>query len=238
MRRHDNETRYARALWCALVMAIAVIAPGAALGQEDPSESPSLTIEPTELPRTYPHGPYEVHFHGAGNYVPVLHWRVESGTLPPGLKLEDNGLLHGEAEKPGDFQVVISVRDGGQPQQAVQKGYSVKVVQALAVAWKNQPRVSGNRIAGNVEVSNATQDDIDLTFDVKAIAENGRATEIGYQHFVLTKGTTGMVLPFGETLPFGTYLVNVNVVGEVAKWNAIYREMLETPRPLRVVVGP
>ena len=238
MRRHDNETRYARALWCALVMAIAVIAPGAALGQEDPSESPSLTIEPTELPQTYPHGPYEVHFHGAGNNVPVLHWRVESGTLPPGLKLEDNGLLHGEAEKPGDFQVVISVRDGGQPQQAVQKGYSVKVVQALAVAWKNQPRVSGNRIAGNVEVSNATQDDIDLTFDVKAIAENGRATEIGYQHFVLTKGTTGMVLPFGETLPFGTYLVNVNVVGEVAKWNAIYREMLETQRPLRVLVGP
>jgi hypothetical protein len=45
-------------------------------------------------------------------------------------------------------------------------------------------------------------------------------------------------LPFGETLPFGTYLVNVNVVGEVAKWNAIYREMLETPRPLRVLVGP
>jgi hypothetical protein len=195
-------------------------------------------IDPTALPQTYPHGPYQVHFHGTGTYVPVLHWRVESGALPPGIQLEDNGLLHGQAQKPGDFQFVVSVRDGGKPQQAVQKGYSIEVVQAMAVAWKNPPGVAGSRISGNVEVSNATQDDIDLTFDVKAIAENGRATEIGYQHFVLTRGTIGMVLPFGETLPFGAYLVNVSVVGEVAKWNAIYREQLQTPRPLRVLVGP
>ena len=236
MQRREN--RYLRAAWCALVMAAALIAPGLALGQEDPSEAPSLVIDPTALPQTYPHGPYQVHFHGTGNYVPVLHWRVESGALPPGIQLEDNGLLHGQAQKPGDFQFVVSVRDGGKPQQAVQKGYSIEVVQAMAVAWKNPPGVAGSRISGNVEVSNATQDDIDLTFDVKAIAENGRATEIGYQHFVLTRGTIGMVLPFGETLPFGAYLVNVSVVGEVAKWNAIYREQLQTPRPLRVLVGP
>jgi hypothetical protein len=89
-----------------------------------------------------------------------------------------------------------------------------------------------------VEVSNATVDDIDLTFDVKAVADNGRATEIGYQHFVLTRGTIGMALPFGETLPHGAYLVNVNLVGEVAKTRAIYRQMLQTPAPLQVVIGP
>jgi hypothetical protein len=219
-------------------MALGLIAPGSVFGQEDPAEAPSLTIEPAELPQTYPHAPYQMNFHGSGNYVPVLHWSVESGTLPPGIKLTDNGTLHGQAEKPGEFQFAISARDGGQPQQAVQKGYTLKVVQAMAVAWKNPPLVSGNRISGNVEVSNATQDDIDLTFDVKAIADNGRATEIGYQRFVLTRGTIGKVLPFGETLPYGAYLVNVNVVGEVAKWNAIYREMLQTPKPLRVLVGP
>jgi len=98
--------------------------------------------------------------------------------------------------------------------------------------------VVGNRIEGSVEVSNATADDIDLTFDVKAVAENGRATEIGYQHYVLTRGTIGMALPFGETLPFGGYVVNVNMVGEVAKRNAIYRQQLQTPKPLRITVGP
>jgi hypothetical protein len=81
-------------------------------------------------------------------------------------------------------------------------------------------------------------DDMDLTFDVKAVAENGRATEIGYQHFPLKKGTIGMALPFGESLPFGGYVIHVNVVGEVAKRNAIYRQQMQTPAPLQVLVGP
>jgi hypothetical protein len=32
-----------------------------------------------------------------------------------------------------------------------------------------------------------------------------------------------MALPFGETLPHGAYVIYVNVAGEVAKRNAIYR---------------
>jgi hypothetical protein len=78
---------------------------------------------------------------------------------------------------------------------------------------------------------------MDLTFDVKAVAEDGRATEIGYQHFPLKKGTVGMALPFGETLPHGAYIVYVNLVGEVARRNAIYRQRMQTPA-LQVVVGP
>jgi hypothetical protein len=218
---------------------IALVFRGAASAQgQDPTKPPSLIIEPSELPLTYPQGPYDVHFHATGNYVPVLRWRVESGTLPPGIKLEDNGTLHGEAQRAGEFQFVISARDGGQPQQAVQRGYVIKVVNAMTLSWKNPAHVVGNRIQGSVEVSNATVDDIDLTFDVKAVADNGRATEIGYQHFVLTRGTIGMALPFGETLPHGAYLVNVNLVGEVAKTRAIYRQMLQTPAPLQVVIGP
>ena len=47
-----------------------------------------------------------------------------------------------------------------------------------------------------------------------------------------------MALPFGETLPHGAYVVYVNLVGEVAKRNAIYRERMQTPTALQVVVGP
>ena len=197
-----------------------------------------LVIEPTELPTTYPRGQYQVQFQGRGNYVPVLHWRVRSGTLPPGIKLEDEGLLHGAADRAGEFQFVVSVTDGGQPQQAVQKEFTIKVVEAITLVWKVPAHVTGNRIEGSVEVSNTTVDDIDLTFDVKAVAENGRATEIGYQRFPLKKGTTGMALPFGETLPHGGYVIYVNVNGEVAKRNAIYKEQMQTPAALQVVVGP
>ena len=207
--------------------------------QDKPSpDNQGLVIEPAELPGTYPHGPYQVDFHARGNYVPVLRWRIESGALPPGLRLEDNGVLHGEAERAGEFQFVVAVRDGGNPQQAVQKGFTIKVVEGITVTWKVPAHVTGNRIDGSVEVSNSTADDMDLTFEVKAVNENGRATEIGYQRFPLKKGTIGMALPFGETLPHGAYIVYVDVNGEIAKRNAIYKQQMKTPVALQVVVGP
>jgi hypothetical protein len=250
------------ALACAVMMAMGGMAPGqAGAGQKNPpatavdksakteadktapdktaqDRDDRLVIEPAELPRTYPHGRYQVIFQARGNYVPVLYWRVASGTLPPGITLDENGVLRGEAERAGEFRFEVEVRDGGKPQQGVQKGYVIKVLEGIAVAWKVPAHVTGNRIDGSVEVTNATADDMDLTFDVKAVAENGRATEIGYQRFPLKKGTIGMTLPFGETLPHGAYMVYVNVNGEVAKRNAIYKEQMNSPVALQVVVGP
>jgi hypothetical protein len=197
-----------------------------------------LVIEPEELPGTYPHGPYRVIFHVRGDYVPVLRWRITGGTLPPGIVLDEGGELRGEAERAGTFQFDVEVRDGGKPQKGVVKGFVIKVVEGITVAWKVPAHVTGNRIDGSVEVTNSTADEIDLTFDVKAVAENGRATEIGYQHFPLKRGTIGMTLPFGETLPFGVYMIYVNVNGEVAKRDAIYRQRMQTPEPLQVLVGP
>jgi hypothetical protein len=207
-------------------------------GKADDDSQSGLVIGPTELPPTYLQGPYQVKLNAQGNYVPTLHWKVESGKLPPGITLSEDGLLQGAARQTGEFQIVISVKDGNQPPQAVQRGFSIKVMDAMTVAWKTPPRVNGNRIDGSVEVSNMTVDDIDLTYDVKAIASDGRATEIGYQHFPLKKGTMGMALPFGDTLPHGAYVVNVSVEGAIPRRNAFYRQLLQTPGPLHVVVEP
>ncbi len=203
-----------------------------------PQSEPELLIQnESELPDAYPRTPYEYRFHARGG-VPVLHWRLEKGALPPGMKLDDDGRLHGAPEHKGEFQFTVSVRDGGSPQQAVQKGFTLHVRSAFTLAWKIPAHVNGNRIEGSVEVSNATPDDIDLTFIVMAIAGNGRATAIGYQHFVLARGTIGKELPFGETLPRGGYVVNVDAVGEVAAKNLIYRERMQTPLALQVLAGP
>jgi hypothetical protein len=108
----------------------------------------------------------------------------------------------------------------------------------MTLNWKAPAHVNGNRIEGSAEVSNTTPDDMDLTFVVLAVAANGRATAIGYQHFVLRRGTISKELPFGEALPNGGYVVHVDAVGEVPPKNLIYRERLQTPAPLQVTVGP
>jgi hypothetical protein len=257
-RLEDYMTRFGDwTLVCALVLAMSMAALGQAGTTSQAKSSPDksspdrtsqdktsqekddgLVIEPAELPVTHPQELYVVRFYARGDYVPALHWRVESGALPPGMKLDDHGELRGATERAGEFQFVVAVRDGGQPQQAVQKGFVIRVLDAITLEWKVPAHVTVNRIDGSVAVTNATADDIDLTFEVKAVAENGRATEIGYQHFLLKKGTIGMALPFGETLPHGGYVVYVDVAGEVAKRNAIYRQQMKTPGPLQVVVGP
>jgi hypothetical protein len=207
-------------------------------GNPSTDQGAALLIEPEKLPDTYPQDPYGVKLYANGDYVPVLQWRVASGALPPGITLDESGEFRGVAQRAGEFEFVVAVRDGGKPQQAVQKVFVIKVVEALKVEWKVPAHVTANRIDGSVAVTNTTKDDMDLTFDVKAVAENGRATEIGYQRFPLKRGTAGMTLPFGETLPHGAYVVYVNVVGEVAKRNTIYRQGMQTSGPLQVVVGP
>ena len=140
-----------------------------------PQDEPALVIQnDSELPETYPQAPYELRFRARGG-VPVLHWKLEKGALPPGIKFEDDGLLHGKAERAGEFQFTLSVTDGGKPQQAVQKGFVLRVRSALSLNWKAPAVVNGSRIAGSVEVSNTTPDDMDLTYDVKAVAEDGQS---------------------------------------------------------------
>lgn len=203
-----------------------------------PAPESGITIESdSQLPNTYPHASYEFRFVARGGVSP-LHWRVEKGSLPPGLRLEDDGFLHGSPDRTGEFQFTISVQDSGQPQTLVQKEFVLRVLAAMTLNWKTPAHVNGNRIEGSVEVMNTTKDDVDLTFIVLAVPGNGRAVAIGYQHFVLRQGTLTQELPFGETLPRGGYVVHVDAVGEVASRNVIYRERLQTPSMLQVAVGP
>lgn len=203
----------------------------------DQSESELFILNDSQLPDSSPHADYEVLFRARGGGS-VLHWRVEKGDLPPGMKLDDHGLLHGQPEHAGEFHFIVAVRDASQPQPGVQKEFVLRVLAALSLRWKQEAHVNGNRIEGSAEVSNTTHDDIDLTFIVLAVPANGRAVAIGYQHFPLKRGTTDMELPFGDTLPRGGYVVHVDAIGEVPSRNVIHRERMQTASALQVNVGP
>jgi hypothetical protein len=203
-------------------------------GAPQPQSEGFAIINDSRLPDAKLSEFYEVQLL-ARSGAPPMHWQIEKGTLPPGVALEPSGRLRGVVHSGGDFHFTVSVRDSSN--QHARKDFVILVRSAMELKWKNMARVDGNRIDGSVEVSNATPDDIDLTFVVLAVAPNGRATAIGYQHFPLHKGTTGQELPFGDTLPRGAYVVNVDAVGEVIPKKVIYREHLQT-HALQVAVGP
>lgn len=142
------------------------------------------------------------------------------------MKLDENsGIISGQPEQTGQFELGILLND---KVQSLRLKYTLTVQTPLTIEWNNKASVNGDRIDGSVKVSNQTGRDFDLTFIVLAVNDIGRATAIGYQHFVLKRGTRDQQLPFGETLSPGNYVVNVDVVGEEPISNRIFRARLVT----------
>jgi hypothetical protein len=107
----------------------------------------------------------------------------------------------------------------------------------LAVEWGRKANVNGQRIEGSIKVSNHTGRDFDLTVIVLAVNDIGRATAIGYQHFPLKKNTRDLEIPFGDTPSWGSYQVNVDVVGEEPISTRVFRARLATGK-VSVTQGP
>jgi hypothetical protein len=143
-------------------------------------------------------------------------------------------MLSGTPRESGEFHFVVTVADTTIPARERNQELVLQVLGALVVEWSRHATVVGQRVEGSVKISNQTEDDFDLTFVVVAVNDNGRATALGYQRFTLKKGTTGMEIPFGETLPTGAYEVNVDVVAEVPSTNTIRRRRLVTADKLTV----
>jgi hypothetical protein len=221
-------------LWFVLVAGTLNLGMARAQQASDPSQ---LAVDAIDLPKATPHHPYKFQFPAHGGIPPVA-WTLAAGSLPTGMKLGSDGTLAGTPGSVGNFRFTVSVSDSSRPVQTARREFVLHVVPPLLLEWKREAKVSGNRIDGSVQVSNGTEDDFDLTFIVLAVAENGRAVAIGYQRFPLKTGTTGFEIPFGDTLPNGSYVVHVDVVAEVAAKDLIYRARLQTKDRLAVVVGP
>lgn len=153
-------------------------------------------------------------------------WRLISGSLPEGMKLQELGSLTGTPQQFGKFEFVASIRDLRNPDLSKKEQFALQVETPLVTNWDRRAQVNGQRIEGSVKVSNQTGRDFDLTFIVLAVNDIGRATAIGYQHFPLKKDTRYLPLPFGDTLSPGNYVVNVDVVGEEPISNKIFRARL------------
>ena len=114
----------------------------------------------------------------------------------------------------------------------------MQIVAPLVVEWSRYPRITGQKLDCAIRIANQTAQDLDFTIVALAVAEDGRATAIGYQHFTLKGDTANLEIPFSETLPRGSYELNVDAVGEAPQINTIYRARLVSKERLQVQQGP
>lgn len=224
--------RYPRKLLFLLIVALSAVS----FGQQGAATGPALVGTNIPPDTAYLRRPYRWQLTAQGGIEPYK-WFLASGNLPKGLELAPDGLLTGVPTEIGTFSFTVTITDGGKPGQQVNQTLVLRVIAPLFAQWGRVPRVNGRRIEGSVKLSNQTGQDFDLTLIVLAVAENGRATTIGYQRFTLKKETADQEIPFGENLASGTYEVNLDAVGEVASANTIYRARLVVGG-LQVVEGP
>ncbi|MGH9528962.1 MAG: putative Ig domain-containing protein [Terriglobales bacterium] len=207
------------------VFALLAFCSAPALAQQGAATGPPLTIKTTNLPKGYLQQYYRLEVHAEGGITP-LKWSLTSGALPAGIQLEPDGVLSGVPTQTGEFSFSATLTDSGIPRQHITQEFNLLVVTPLVVRWSRPPKVTATRVDGAIKVSNQTGEDFDLTMVVLAVNENGRATAIGYQHFPLKRNTLDFEIPFGESLPYGAYNVNVDVIAEVASISSIFRGRL------------
>ena len=201
------------------------------------AQAPPLVIADEALPAMDAGVEFHMLLHATGG-VPPYVWSVAGGDLPEGVTLTPEGLLSGRAAKPGTFAITLKVEDSGHPAHTITKDFRAVVTASMLLEWLQPPKVHDNRIDGAVQVSNGTADIFDLTVIIVAVADNGRATAIGYQHFPLKAGATNVQIPFGNTLPHGGYVIHADAIAEIPTRKAILRQRLQTPQPLQVMQGP
>ncbi|MGC2245155.1 MAG: putative Ig domain-containing protein, partial [Terriglobales bacterium] len=215
-----------------MVALVACFGLGAAVGK---AETP-LVILDDSLPTMSAGEQFNFTFHAAGGARPY-HWSVE-GKLPDGLSMSHEGVLSGRPAKSGPLTITVVLTDSSRPAHPVQKSFQTAIVGSLVLEWLDPPKVHDGRIDGAVQVSNGSKDVFDLTVIVVAVAGNGRATALGYEHFPLKAGTTNFPITFGNTLPNGAYVIHADAVAEITARKNILRQRLQTPEALQVTVGP
>ena len=189
-----------------------------------------LSISPASLPDAAPGQLYYQELHATGGTAPY-RWGLR-GRLPSGISFDaPTGTLTGPPASPVDYTFTVVVTDGSN--RTVGRRYTLHVGAGttITIAWTRNPTVADGGIVGEVEVSNPGNEAFDLTFIAVAVNETGRATALGYQKF--TFGPGKQRIPFGTTLPHGTYVVHADAIGEIARTQTIRRARLQTS-PLNV----
>jgi Putative Ig domain len=162
-------------------------------------------------------------------------WRLVDGQLPAGLKLHAHpAAISGVPATAGEYRFTVAVADSSAPRLQVQRAMTISVIAGLTIDWKQYPNVQGATLSGSVVVTNQAGQDLDLTVIVVAVDSMGRATTLGYQHFILAGEQAGPVIPFSSSPGSGTYVVHADAIAHRLGGKQIYRARQQTSQPLPI----
>ena len=217
---------------CAMV---ALLLAGMAWAQQQSAQKPAgaipFAIVTDTLPEPVAHTPYFFQLVAQGG-TPPYTWSIEKGKLPGTLQLDTKkGTITGVPTAPAKLAFTVRVSDSAEPPATTLRELKVRTVPALQLEWQRHPVLENDGIYGEVTVGNPSKDAYDLTFIIVAINQIGKAFALGYQHFTLRPQAT-QAIPFGSSLPLGSYIVHADAVGEVTAKDVIRRAQLQTPKPL------
>lgn len=174
---------------------------------------------------------YEAKLDASGG-LPPRTWEVIDGKMPPGLMLDPvTGVITGAPTALGQYRFAVEVSDSQDPPESRTHEFTITVVSALVVEWKNAPAVTQDGVSGSIRLANQTANALDLTAIIVAVNEIGKAFVLGYQHFTFAAQSTQQI-PFGSSLPRGTYIVHADAIAEALSNSSIFRARLQTSEPL------
>lgn len=221
---------------CCGVVVFALVAAFAAHGQSSAANQPTgLVIAAPPAPSAIVGRNFNFPLVATGGAAPYS-WRLEDGQLPPGLKLHAHpGVIAGVPTTAGEYSFTVAVADSSAPRLQVQRVMTITVIAGLTIEWRQYPNVQGPSLSGSVVVTNQTGQDLDLTVVVVAVNSIGRATTLGYQHFMLAAEESSPVVPFGSSPGSGTYVVHADAVAHhPGVHHHIYRARKQTSEPLPI----
>ena len=166
--------------------------------------------------------------------VAPYNWHLAVGHLPSGLKLHAHaGTISGVPVTPGEYHFTVAVSDSSIPVLQAEREITIVVTAGILLDWKQSPKADGATLSGSVGVTNQTGNALELTVIVVAVNRIGRATALGYQHFIMAADAQ-QVIPFSSNPGPEQYTVRVDAVGHRTNGHYTYRVAKETTDRINV----
>jgi hypothetical protein len=202
------------------------------------AQSTALSVQTPAAQRVLLGAPLRVQLSARGGSAPYT-WKLLNVPLPEGLTLNKRtGRIGGTPEVSGEFRVPIAVEDSSSPPQEARGELEITVISQFEVRWKQPPQVRKEGISGSVIITSNSNRTLQLTVIILALDRINKAFALGYEHFNLKPYSESPEIPFGATLPFGSYIVNVDAIAEEPIGKRVFRSRIESARHLTLQQRP